>query len=38
MKKIVKVIAKWGFFLGLSALVTLITDVPTPIAPKENEE
>lgn len=38
MKKIVKVIAKWGFFLGLSALVTFITDTPTPIAPKENEE
>ena len=38
MKKIVKTIAKWGFFLGLSALVTLITDMPTPIAPKESEE
>ena len=32
------VIAKWGFFLGLSALVTLISDMPTPIAPKENED
>ena len=38
LKKIVKLIGKWGLFMGISAIATWLLDMPTPIVPKDKEE
>ena len=38
LKKFIKLIGKWGLFMGISAIATWLLDTPTPIAPKEREE
>ena len=34
MKKVLKLIGKWGLFMGISAIATWLLDMPTPIVPK----
>lgn len=38
LKKIIKLIGKWGLFMGISAIATWLLDMPTPIVPKDKEE
>ena len=38
MKKVLKLVGKWGLFMGISAIATWLLDMPTPIVPKDKEE
>jgi len=38
MRKLFKTIGKWGFYIAVSALLTAIFEMPTPIFPKDKEE